>query len=365
MSDINELLMKKNPLLKDVIWEVRNTKYAGQGLFAKRNVENGEIIFKEVPIVVGPRMTGLQLTACIVCCSVKKPLRKCFKNCHLPVCSSECENSPEHDKECKVLRQILINDDLWSLKLYHILTQLRCLLVEEEDREIIKKLHANSKESVRKEIYKIKEIVGDFLSESDEEWIEHCCGVLNSTAYEITFGADTPLSLRGLYPLAAIMNHDCSPNTRHFYSKEDPFMMIVVATKRIAQGEEITNTYCPLLWATNSRRVFLHMTKEFLCRCLRCQDPTEFGSYLSAFWCKCGGTYLPILPLNFHSKWKCDKCNSLLNPLEVSQIQSNIKKLSVEQMESILHPNNTIVAQFKMEAIRSLGERIEGTLEQP
>lgn len=56
------------------------------------------------------------------------------------------------------------------------------------------------------------------------------------------------------------------------------------------------------------------------CECLRCQDPTELGSYSSAWLCpscpKSGptsvvGPVLPENPIDLNSIWKCKKCDAV------------------------------------------------------
>lgn len=61
----------------------------------------------------------------------------------------------------------------------------------------------------------------DKLSKEDENWMRICCDAMDTNAYEYlrVFDDDTSVSLRGLYPLAALMNHDCSPNTSHHYDR--------------------------------------------------------------------------------------------------------------------------------------------------
>ncbi|EDW43951.1 GM18905 [Drosophila sechellia] len=36
-------------------------------------------------------------------------------------------------------------------------------------------------------------------------------------------------------------------------------------------------SYAKLLWSTLARKIFLGMTKHFICKCVRCQDPTGAG----------------------------------------------------------------------------------------
>jgi hypothetical protein len=78
-------------------------------------------------------------------------------------------------------------------------------------------------------------------------------------------------SLRGLYPLAAMMNHACTPNSRHEYDERQ--RMTVRAASVIPAGTEITNSYTSLLWGSSARRHHLATTKHFFCTCPRCSDP--------------------------------------------------------------------------------------------
>jgi hypothetical protein len=96
------------------------------------------------------------------------------------------------------------------------------------------------------------------------------------------------------------MNHDCSPNIRYAYEKNS--IMAVRASKLIKKGEQIFNSYTKFLWGTQQRRIHLAYSKNFLCKCPRCIDATEFESYISALKCvrpDCDGVgiMLPVNPL--------------------------------------------------------------------
>jgi hypothetical protein len=43
--------------------------------------------------------------------------------------------------------------------------------------------------------------------------------------------------------------------------------------------------YTHALWGTQARREHLAATKYFTCRCERCVDPTELGTYISGIRC--------------------------------------------------------------------------------
>lgn len=115
-----------------------------------------------------------------------------------------------------------------------------------------------------------------WFTHEEQTFLELSCRVLNSVAFEVDLDkVGLGISWRGLFPLAGTMNHSCFPNTQHYYSLEGVTpIMVVIATKDIPEGTEVTTSYCPLLWSTMARRHFLYLTKEFLCSCLRCSDPT-------------------------------------------------------------------------------------------
>jgi hypothetical protein len=127
-------------------------------------------------------------------------------------------------------------------------------------------------------------------SAEERQFMTLACCVLDATAFEtaqipkeiigkkpaLSTEQERPLngltpSLRALYPLAAMMNHACVPNTRHGYDERQK--MTVRAAVDIPAGAEITNSYTPLLWGSPARRQHLVITKHFLCSCSRCRDP--------------------------------------------------------------------------------------------
>lgn len=89
------------------------------------------------------------------------------------------------------------------------------------------------------------------------------------TNYSIT---DTVVIPREHFLFLGLTNHSCIPNTRQVFTSDKRLMFIAV--KPIAKGEELTTSYCPLLWATPLRITFLFKTKHFICNCPRCQDAT-------------------------------------------------------------------------------------------
>lgn len=143
------------------------------------------------------------------------------------------------------------------------------------------------------------------------------------------------ITAQGLYPLAAVMNHHCSPNIRYAYEKDS--IMAVRASKVIKKGEQIFNSYTKFLWGTQQRRVHLAYSKNFLCKCERCLDPTEHGSNISALKCLrpgCDNVLLPVDPLAIKSMWECSKCGFKLDHARVSRISDIFSK---QIFSKILH----------------------------
>ena len=86
-------------------------------------------------------------------------------------------------------------------------------------------------------------------------------------------------SIRGLYQIASIPNHDCIANTVHqFSSLEDGFRMTVKACRDIKSGEEITHSYVDAQEPFLVRQELLRLGKFFNCSCSRCRDNTELGT---------------------------------------------------------------------------------------
>ncbi|XP_014279422.1 SET domain-containing protein SmydA-8 [Halyomorpha halys] len=313
-DELNRLLKQRELLFGDrKCWYINKSNISGSGVFADKSYETGELIFRDTPIVIGPRSSVLP-PACVSCMKMGVPLIACSKGCRLPVCSSECENSISHRMECQLLLEFSVKEgEFWSPLLYRALTAFRCLLVSDEDKKLIQCLSANKKTKHIEILFLKKELQKNF-SDVEERFLTLSCAVLSGTAFETELGeGKIKASLRGLYPLAGMMNHSCVPNTQHYFLLENNIQtMYVVATCPIPEGMELTTNYSYLFWPTIIRRHFLSVTKEFLCTCIRCGDPTEFDTNLSAVECSCGGLILPLCAIDMKSDWQCGSCNSIV-----------------------------------------------------
>jgi hypothetical protein len=72
----------------------------------------------------------------------------------------------------------------------------------------------------------------------------------------------------GLYPKIARINHDCRPNTSYFWSQRLG-KLVVHASRRIEEGEELSTSYIPLLHTHEDREKRLDQY-GFKCGCVAC-----------------------------------------------------------------------------------------------
>ncbi|XP_011506121.1 PREDICTED: protein msta, isoform A [Ceratosolen solmsi marchali] len=190
----------------------------------------------------------------------------------------------------------------------------------------------------------LKRNVKGVLKTEDEMFMRRVCGVMDTNSFESAVVRDnSSTSLRALFPLGALTNHQCIPNTRHIVDSKGE--LYVYSTTSIAKGEEITMTYTDVLWDTLMRRKFLRATKHFCCCCTRCSDVTECGSLLGALYCaedQCFGNLLPDDPLCFNSAWTCNECGLVIKNKQISSIRAGI----AAAIEEVLYTNPRRILRF-------------------
>ncbi|XP_029160468.1 SET domain-containing protein SmydA-8-like isoform X2 [Nylanderia fulva] len=328
--------LRENNLDKPRSWTIKRSLMKGRGMFAIRDIRVGESIFTDVPLLMGPRCYSKCLPMCVVCYKNNCPLFPCDHDCGLPICSTECENSMSHSQECRTLREWMPTcGSTWSKDLLLAVVPIRGLALSKEQRELLYAFECHSNLTHNHEIDLLKRSVNNLPSEEQMEFMRRICEVFNTNSFEVVIARneDCTTSLRGLYPLGALQNHCCVPNTRHHF--DDQQRLHVSAALPIAAGEELTMSYTDLLWDTSSRRQFLRVTKHFSCDCSRCCDPSEFGSQLGALLCAkddCPGHLLPRNPLSLESPWICDKCQISVNRRQIECIHSVLNTLVFDAM---------------------------------
>ncbi|XP_034659790.1 SET domain-containing protein SmydA-8 isoform X2 [Drosophila subobscura] len=357
-------------------WTLAVSKVAGRGVFATRDIAAGELIFRERALVVGPTARKGQLSTC-VCCHRLLPTQGflCKQRCTLPVCEA-CSGSAAHRAECEHFRRWQPKDadaeeeQVNPLSL-RILTAVRVFHLGKEQRHLVDAMQANAERGFRQEIIKAAQCFRNFPT-TDKPFMDQLfriVGVLNTNAFEApcrTDGRET--LLRGLFPLTAIMNHECTPNASHYF--DNGRLAIVRAARDIPKGGEITTTYTKILWGNLTRGIFLKMTKHFMCDCTRCNDNTENGTYLSALFCReqgCRGLVIPVQTRTLQPDWRCLTCENVFPHAKMARYQdfalntinNRINSCSVPDMIHFINdlcprfcpPSNYVLIEAKLNVI--------------
>ncbi|CAH2067206.1 unnamed protein product, partial [Iphiclides podalirius] len=311
-------------------WIIAESPLGGRGLFATKDISSGEVLFVDHPLIYGPRSGAIVQRGCTVCYTLKSDkFYKCQK-CSLLLCSESCQNNSAHYNDCKIIsgwRNKVPIEDVDDALLSRALTAIRALLLSDDQKQFMTSLQAHMLPQHGTEIKDLHQYFE--IPPQDEQFMILASYVLDANAFQIaTPYGKKEMGKRGLYPVSSLMNHNCVPNTRYNYNED--LQMIVKAVKGIPRGSEIFTCYTGLMWGTPARRIHLHKTKHFLCKCERCADPTERGTLLAALKCfaaECPGSLLPIEPLKSSSAWRCLDCGLRVPCENICTLQSALGSL--------------------------------------
>ncbi|XP_033226599.1 SET domain-containing protein SmydA-8-like isoform X2 [Belonocnema kinseyi] len=316
----------------------------GRHMVATRKIYPGDLILKESPFILGPKVAPLPV--CVGCLREFDKVDYC-RSCGWPVCESKCSNSFWHLKECESLKNSGCNKSALikfggKNPVYGVLTPLRCLLLSSRDMEKLNSLQSHLEERSRTALYQAyRKSIVPAIRETlkmpyDENDILKVCAILDTNTFDIRTGRRRG---RGIYCKSAMMAHNCLPNTRHIF-EEETLSISIYATREISKNESVTATYTQTLWDTARRRAHLKIAKCFDCTCERCCDPTELGTFASSILCCiCGGLVVSTNPLENYSQWKCSKCNQVFSGRQIAlkkeEIRSGICSLNFTQADKL------------------------------
>ena len=165
------------------------------------------------------------------------------------------------------------------------------------------------------------------------EDVHRAIGVLEVNAYEIHCSSSNE-GFRGIFPFSSLLSHNCTANTSIAYAKETPFAAKCIAMVDLPPETEIYSRYVNLMSSNLTRRKKLKDSWYFDCECVRCCDPTECGSFLSAVKCQeCNDDQSSYMlarnSLDYYSDWVCRRCGSEKRNVEVlSMVLPIIGKLT-------------------------------------
>ncbi|CAH0725452.1 unnamed protein product, partial [Brenthis ino] len=337
-DDTEESKIKQDELKKDLCYEIKHSDVMGRYVVATRDIKPGEVIIEAPALAVGP-CSGCGLI-CLGCYREldETSLTQC-SGCKWPLCSSSCSGLGKYTGhstyECKTLKSVVPDySKMEDLKdSYQALTPLRCLLLKKEDPEKWKAVSSmeahNAIRRARGDIWPMNErnVVQRFKKwglDFNEEEIHTVCGILEVNAFEV---GGSGANARALYDAAFLLAHDCTPSTTHTDAERRPGRPLTVrASIPHKTGDIISLCYAYTLQGTLKRREHLKLSKFFECACKRCSDPTELGTYASAFRCpKCTARVLPTAPLSPAAPWRCGHCTY---EMPATAVQVLLKRLT-------------------------------------
>ncbi|KAH0561579.1 SET domain-containing protein SmydA-8-like [Cotesia glomerata] len=307
-------------------WRVNTSPELGNHLIAARDLNPGDLVIAETPLVWGPARQTER-----VCVGCGEPgVRVRCPGCSWYACKVSCDglvDENRHGVECRVLASLRL------LPSYDILMVLRMILVHKRSHSRWQTLvslqsHEDDRgpgteafeetEAVIQQLEPVIDVLG-----IDKATVRKICGLIDVNALE----TNPPEGSVAIYQHACLMEHSCLANTRHNFSVDNKGRprIIVIAATSIKKGEHISTTYTHVLWSTRARREHLLATKYFACHCKRCKDPTELKSHLGTLKCTCGsGLVLPRDPLDLETEWFCDSCPGTLTSVEVMQLTERL-----------------------------------------
>lgn len=179
------------------------------------------------------------------------------------------------------------------------------------------------------------------LKKKDRTDLHRICGVMEVNALNINLGGDRNDEVSALFENACILEHSCLPNCYYTFDTSKRFKITMRAGRLIKKGEHLAIMYTNMLWGTQLRSEHLLTNKYFVCKCERCLDKTELGTYLSGMRCigdigkTCGGMLLPVDPINTSTDWQCDLCEVSISNEQIEIILTNIE----QQVDDLMMPS--------------------------
>jgi len=340
---------------------VEQKEGVGRYVVAVRDIEPLELVMWDNAAALGPRMGCPP-----VCLQCLKPCDGSFRceKCNWPMCDKKCADGNAHKIECETLKNAKEKVEFTNFKdahdTYRCIAPLRLLKVQQKIPEVWERLSYlmdhNDDRVKEPELWNTYQTsVNKFLQSSDpslkDEDINRAVGLLWTNAFACSNGGG-----QAVFPTFSFMSHSCVPNCAHsvFPNKT----LALQAKIKINAGEEFTISYISTVQGSLKRRMKLHDKWYFDCKCARCMDPTEMGSFTSAHLCQicnCPEGYVIATEVeNDSAPWKCNKCG-ILTPAEElnkkeTEIAMDLQKVDNsslvafeefhENTLTLLHPNH-------------------------
>ena len=350
------------------------------------------MIVLEKPLVIGPKHNSGQV--CLGCyCDLDAGRAVPCPQCNWPMCGrSDCcgEGSHHAVAECALLSatgrrnwgNLTVNGVNQSVMV------LRCLALRNREPakwEELMQLEYHGPERQQSGLEDVDratvvKLVRQWLPDEPEDKILQLCGILLVNSFELpvmSSSAKQQHGLQAVYSTASLIEHDCVANATKTFTPDG--QVVVRAAVPINKGDKVALSYTEPMWGTMNRQRHLQQSKFFQCRCDRCTDSTELGTFTSGIFCpRCAadkqqGILLAEDPLNEASDWVCNKCSDKQPAGFIANIVETVGKelvalkrgslvdceAFIRRYEKVLHPHHFYLTDTKMALCQMYGH-LEG-----
>lgn len=187
-----------------------------------------------------------------------------------------------------------INDFTIPHPSYQSIIVIRCLYQKQNNSGVWAKLtrlesHCTSRRGGYK--YESDKIwIADYLyrffkldpSEYTTDEILRVCGIVQVNGHEVPL---TDQAYVAIYDVGSMLEHSCMPNCSKTFTQDGYLLVRTSDSVPIKTDQHLSISYTDPLWGTTQRLAHLADTKFFVCKCPRCSDPTELGTYFSGIKC--------------------------------------------------------------------------------
>ena len=272
----------------------------GRGLVADREFEAGTVLLRSNPF--SSAIAGKHI--CVFCnkCGQKKELKRCSKCNFVRYCSRECQANawPDHKRECGFINSkiaIFTELQLNSLLLLRTLEMNEVEKIKQgvKDRELCPELgmlESHREKFLSLELRGTKNTTFDIILKTYKPFLAdraytvsedtlfdiHCKLAVNANAFQSDSG-ETISS--GLFPEQTLLNHSCRPNCLNCFRGLE---VLLVASRNIHCGEELTINYIDLIKPVWERKRMLEEKSHFTCGCDRCVEESELPDTNEPKW---------------------------------------------------------------------------------
>ncbi|KAI6656853.1 Histone-lysine N-methyltransferase SMYD3 [Oopsacas minuta] len=346
----------------------------GRGLIADRDFEAGTILIRSVPF--SSAVAGKHIQEFCNKCGLKKEVKKCSRCNYVRYCSKDCQVSawPSHKKECDYIKSCL---DIFTKVLpINSLLVLRTLEMNEieklkqgiQDRELcpeLEMLESHRDKFLELKLNDAKHTTYEIVTRTYKPFLRdrgyiitdntvfdvHCKLAVNANAIQ---GDHCETVSSGLFPEQTLLNHSCRPNCLNCFRGLE---VLLVASRDIICGEELTINYIDIIKPVWERRSQLKEKSHFSCVCQRCVEE-ELIEEDRTRWTRLDKIYEEYV--NGNSRYLLNLSSTIID-LEFKDVQSDIFEVLVLRLtfEAYIELNEIEKALSHIQQLIEISQKYE------